>query len=275
MKRRDFLKGSAVGTAAAASSIAAPAIAQSQPEIRWRMTSSFPKSLDITWAATELFAKYVGEFTDQRFKLQTFAAGEIVAGLQALDVVAAGTVEAAYSPSLFYIGKDPAFAVGTTLPFGMNPRQQHAWMYYEGGNQLLNDFYAKYNIYALPCGNTGNQMGGWFRKEINTVEDLSGIKMRVAGLQGFVLAKVGVVPQQLAPGDIYPALERGVIDAVEYIGPHDDEKLGFSKVAKNYYYPGWGEGGAVFHAFFNLQKWNELPRNTRWCSRQQGRPSRR
>jgi TRAP-type mannitol/chloroaromatic compound transport system substrate-binding protein len=168
MKRRDFLRVTAAGgVTAAAAAIAAPAIAQSRPEIKWRLTSSFPRSLDIRWAATELFAKYVGEFTDQRFTLQTFAAGEIVPGLQVLDSVSGGAVEAGYSPSLFYIGKDPAFAVGTTIPFGMNPRQQHAWMYYEGGSKLLNAFYAKHKVYGLPCGNTGNQMGGWFRKEIN------------------------------------------------------------------------------------------------------------
>ena len=161
MRRREFFKAGAVASATVtAATMAVPAVAQSRPEIKWRLTSSFPRSLDLTWAATELLAKYVGEFTDQRFTIQTFAAGEIVPGLQVLDFVANGAVEAGYSPSLFYIGKDPAFAVGTTIPFGMNPRQQHAWMYHEGGNKLLNDFYAKYKVYALPCGNTGNQMGG-------------------------------------------------------------------------------------------------------------------
>jgi TRAP-type mannitol/chloroaromatic compound transport system substrate-binding protein len=166
----------------------------------------------------------------------------------------------AHTGGLFFTGKNSALAFSTTVPFMLNVRQQHAWFFHGGGNELLNGVYKDFNIHALPCGNTGNQMGGWFRREIRTAEDLRGLKFRVAGLAGNVMAKVGVVPQQLAPGDIYPALERGTIDGVEYIGPYDDAKLGFNKVARNYYYPGWGEGGAVFHSFVNLQKWQELPR---------------
>ena len=126
---------------------------------------------------------------------------------------------------------------------------------------LLNEFYAKYNIYSLVCGNTGCQMGGWFRKEINTLDDVDGLKMRIGGFGGRVLAKIGVVPQQIAGGDIYPALEKGTIDAAEWIGPYDDEKLGFQKVAPYYYYPGFWDGGPTVHLFINSEKWSELPRN--------------
>lgn len=240
--------------------LAAPAVAQTAPVIRWRMTSAFPRNLDLTYGAGEMFCRLVGEITEGRFTIQQFPAGEIVGAFQAVDAVQQGSVEAAYAGGLFYIGKDPAFALSAAVPFMMNPRQQHAWMYHGGGNEMLNRFFARFNMYAVPCGQTGNQWGGWFRREIRTAEDLRGLKMRVAGLAGNVMQRVGVVPQQIPPGDIYPALERGVIDAVEYIGPYDDEKLGLNRVARYYYYPGWGEGGTVFHAFMNLQKWNELPR---------------
>lgn len=180
-------------------------------------------------------------------------------GLQAADAVTGGTVEAAFTTSYYYIGKDPTFIFATCLPFGMNPRQQTAWMLHGGGSELLADFYRSQNIVCLPAGNTACQMGGWFRREIRSLADLRGLKMRVGGLAGQVLARVGVVPQQLAGGDIYPALERGVIDAAEWIGPHDDEKLGFNRVAPFYYYPGWWEGGTQEHLFVNAAAWDGLP----------------
>ena len=257
MLRRNVLK-LGVGAAAGAA-LSAPAIAQSAPQIRWRMTSSFTKNLDITYGAAEQFCRNVSDLTEGRFVIQQFAAGELVPGLQALDAVQNGTVEMAYTGTLFYVGKDPTFALGAAAPFMLNPRQQHGWFYHAGGNELFNAFLAKYNVIGFPCGNTGMQWGGWFRKEIKTVADLKGLKMRIAGLGGHVIARVGVVPQQIAPGDIYPALERGAIDAVEYIGPYDDEKLGFQKVAKYYYTPGWQEGGTLFHAIANTEKWAELP----------------
>ncbi len=259
MKRRHFLKAATAGLAASA--IAAPAIAQSSPEIRWRLTSSFPKSLDTIFGASEVFAKAVADATDNRFHIQTFAAGEIVPGLQAADAVTAGTVEMCHTASYYYVGKDPTFAFGTAVPFGFNQRMIDAWMFNGGGVELMNDFYKKYNIIAFPAGNTGAQMGGWFRKEIKSVDDLKGMKMRIGGFAGRVLAKLGVVAQQLAGGDIYAALEKGTIDAAEWVGPYDDEKLGFQKVAPYYYYPGWWEGGPMLHNFINIGKWNELPKN--------------
>ena len=259
MKRREFLKSAGIGLTASA--VAAPAIAQSTPEIKWRLTSSFPKSLDTLWGAAETFAKYVGESTDNKFQVQTFAAGEIVPGLQAADSVSNGTVEACHTATYYYIGKDPTFALFCAVPFGLNSRQQNAWFYDGDGLKLMNDFTKKYNLYNLLAGNTGCQMGGWFRKEIKEVADLSGLKFRIGGFAGNVLAKLGVVAQQIAGGDIYPALEKGTIDAAEWVGPYDDEKLGFYKVAQYYYYPGWWEGGTANHLMINLQKWNELPKN--------------
>jgi len=257
--RRKFLAGAGVaGGAGLLSGVAAPAIAQSAPELKWRLTASWPKSLDTLYGGAEHFAKYVAEATDNKFQIQTFAAGEIVPGLQATDAVSSGTVEMCHTAAYYLWGKDPTFALSCAVPFGLNPRMQNAW-WTEGGEALINAFYAKHNIVGLLAGNTGAQMGGWFRKELNTPDDLKGVKMRIAGFAGAVMAKVGVVPQQIAGGDIYPALEKGTIDAAEWVGPYDDEKLGFYKVAKFYYYPGWWEGGAMLHVHVNKAKWDELP----------------
>jgi TRAP-type mannitol/chloroaromatic compound transport system substrate-binding protein len=263
MQRRKFLRTAGVGGAAAvaaSATVAAPAIAQSMPELNWRLTSSFPKSLDTLYGGAEHFTKIVAEATDNKFKIHVFAAGEIVPGLQVLDAVQNGTVEMGHNASYYYFGKDPTFAFGTTVPFGLNTRQMDAWLTMGGGEQMLNDFYKSYNVYGIACGNTCAQMGGWFRKEINTVDDLKGLKFRIGGFAGQVMAKLGVIPQQIAGGDIYPALEKGTIDAAEWVGPYDDQKLGFSKIAPNYYYPGWWEGNATLHLFIGLDKWNTLPK---------------
>jgi TRAP-type mannitol/chloroaromatic compound transport system substrate-binding protein len=261
MKRRHFLKGA--GLAAAATTLAAPAVAQSMPEVRWRLTSSFPKTLDTIFGTAETLARYVAEATDGKFRIQTFAPGEIVPGLQALDAVQNGTVECAHTPTYFYIGKDPALAFGTGIPFGLNARQQHSWWHFQNGSTIINEVLARFNVHAFAAGNSGAQMGGFFRKEIKDVADLQGLKFRIGGLGGRILAKLGVVPQQLAPGDVYPALERGILDAAEFVGPYDDEKLGFLRVAKFYYAPGWWEGGAMLHLVVNKQKLDELPAHYR------------
>jgi TRAP-type mannitol/chloroaromatic compound transport system substrate-binding protein len=258
MKRREFLKAGTAGIAASA--IAAPAIAQSSPELKWRLTASWPKSLDTLYGSCETMAKHVAEATDNKFHIQVFAAGEIVPGLNVLDAVQNGTVEMGHTATYYFIGKEPTWALFCAVPFAMNARQQNAWFYDGEGLKLMNDFAKKSNVYCLVGGNTGAQMGGWFRKEIKTVDDLKGLKFRIGGWAGKTLQKLGVVPQQLAGGDIYPALEKGTIDAAEWVGPYDDEKLGFNKVAPYYYYPGWWEGGTANHFMINLDKWNELPK---------------
>src|SRR5882762_8817078 len=258
MKRRDFLKVSATGAAVAA--VASPAIAQSSPEIKWRMTSSFPKSLDTIFGGGEYFAKQVAEMTDNKFQIQVFQAGELVPGLQALDATSKNVVEMCHTASYYYVGKDPTFAIYASVPFGLNARQQNSWWYQGGGQELGNEFFKKFGVIGFHAGNTGTQMGGWFRKEIKTVADLSGLKFRIGGIAGQVLQKVGVVPQQIAGGEIYPALEKGTIDAAEWVGPYDDEKLGFQKVAKYYYYPGWWEGSAQLTTYVNTSQWGNLPK---------------
>ena len=264
MDRRSFIKKAgttAVGAAAATATLAAPAIAQENPKISRRMASSFPKSLDTIYGGGVDIAEHVRAATNGNFNIELFAAGELVPGLEAANAAGAGTVEMAHTVLYYYFGKDPTYALGAAIPFGLNARMQNAWYYAGNGMALMNEFLATQNLYGMPAGNTGVQMGGWFRREINTVEDLKGLKMRIAGLAGQVLERLGVVPQQLPGGDIYPALEKGTIDAAEWVGPYDDAKLGFNKVAKYYYYPGFWEGGPVVHCLINLDKWNELPKN--------------
>ena len=258
MNRRKLLK--VAGVAAASTVISAPAIAQSTPVLRWRLTTSFPKTLDTLYGACEMFAKTMADLSDQKFQISVYGPGEIVPAFQVFDAVANNTVEMGNSASYYYIGKDLAFAFGTAVPFGLNTRQMNAWLNYGGGLDMLNELNGTFGIVAFPFGNTTAQMGGWFRKEIKTLDDLRGLKFRVGGVAGQVLSRLGVVPQQFPPGDIYPALEKGTIDAAEWIGPYDDEKLGFLKVAPYYYYPGWWEGCANGFVYINSAKWAELPK---------------
>ena len=259
MERRSFLKKAVAG--AAATTVAAPAIAQSNPKIQWRLAASWPKSLDTLFGGADLVAKRVAEITDGNFQIRTFAAGEIVPALQVLDAVQAGTVELGHTALYYYFGKDPALALICAVCFGPNPRQSNAWWYEGGGEQAFEPLGKEYNIKALLAGSTGCQMGGWYRKEIKSLADMKGLKMRIGGMAGLIVQKLGVVPQLIGGPDIYPALEKGTIDAAEWVGPYDDEKLGFNKVAKYYYYPGFWEGGPMLHTIVNLDKWNSLPKH--------------
>jgi len=260
MKRRDFFKSAtavAAGTAAAAT-LAAPAIAQSNPKISWRLASSFPPGLDTIYGGGETLARYVSEATDGNFTIDVFAAGELVPAFEVVDPVSEGTIEMAHTVGYYFSGKDVAWAAMAAIPFSLNARGMAAWYYYGGGLDITNEFLGTYNIVGFPCGNTSAQMGGWFRKEINSVADLQGLKMRV-GFAGTILTKLGVIPTPMPGGEIYNALEKGTIDAAEWVGPYDDEKLGFQKVAPYYYYPGWWEGGPTVHALINKGKFEELP----------------
>ena len=256
MQRRSFLQGAGAGLAAG---VFGSAQAAELPVIRWRLASSFPKSLDTIYGAGETLARRLDEITQGKFQIRVFAGGEIVPGLQVLDAVQNATVECGHSASYYYVGKNLAFAFDTALPFGLTARMQNAWMYHGGGLALTRELFKDYNILNFPGGNTGVQMGGWFRREVRSLADLRGLKMRIPGLGGKIMARLGVVPQTLAGGDIYPALESGAIDATEWVGPYDDEKLGFQKVAKHYYYPGWWEGGPQLSFYVNSKKWAELP----------------
>jgi TRAP-type mannitol/chloroaromatic compound transport system substrate-binding protein len=256
MERRSFVRHAGIAGVLAAG--AAPAIVQAQAQVRWRLASSFPKSLDTIFGAADTFAKKVSEMTGGKFQVSVHAGGEIVPALQVVDAVQAGTVEIAHTAPYYFFGKDETFALGCAIPFGLNSRQMTAWMVEGNGLKLMREFYRNYNIISFPGGNTGAQMGGWYRKEIKSVADMKGLKIRIGGFAGRVVERMGAVPQQIAGGEIYSALEKGTIDAAEWVGPYDDQKLGFNKVAPNYYYPGWWEGGPELDFFINTKAWDAL-----------------
>lgn len=255
--RRRFVARASAGLAGVAASAAA--VAQTAPSIRWRMASSFPKSLDNIFGAAELLARRVRTLTDGKFEIRVFAAGELVPGLQVLDACQQGTVECGQTQGFYYIGKNRAFAFDAAIPFGLNSRQHNAWMYYGGGLELVRDLYREHNCILFPGGNSGAQMGGWFRREISGLADLAGMKVRIPGIAGEIMSRLGAVPQAIPGADIYPALEKGTIDAAEWVGPYDDEKLGFYRVAPHYYFPGWWEGSSCISFIVNLAQWNALP----------------
>ncbi len=266
MSRRDFLtKGGAAAVAAGAAALSAPAVAQTSDVVRWRMASSFPKSVDTLFGTADFIARRVGQITGGKFQISVHAAGEIVPPLQVLDAVEKGTIECGHTAPYYFIGKDPAWAMGTCVPFGLNSRQYNAWWVHGGGEKLFNDFTREVGVVSLLAGNTGSQMGGWFKKEIKGVADLKGLKFRTGGMGGQVLTKLGVVAQQLPAGEIYSALEKGTIDAAEFTVPADDEKLGLNKIAKFYYYPGWNEGGAALSLQINAKAYEALPEAFRFA----------
>ncbi len=277
MNRRDFLTsvatktatGAVIGLAAGCTFAQTPAAQEVQqasaqdtslPEIKWQMATSWPQSLDILFGGAQLFAERVKTLSSGKFQIDPRAAGELAPGTQVLDVVSQGAVPIGHTASYYYLGKSPATAFGTTLPFGFTAQQQNAWLYAGGGLDLNQKLFAdKFNVIPWPAGNTGMQMGGWFRKEINTVADLQGLKMRIAGLGSQVMAKLGVNVQVLPANEVFPALQTGAIDAAEWVGPYDDEKLGLNKVADYYYGPGWWEPGSTLEVEINLDEWNKLP----------------
>lgn len=258
MKRRSLL------ATASLSGFAGSSIAQGGPSIRWRMPSSFPKTLDSVYGAGQEIAETVRKLTDGKFNITTHGPGELVPPLAVLDSVQTGTVECGHTAGFYYVGKESALVFDTGVPFGMTPRQHNAWMSHGGGLELMRGVYDKFNTVQIPCGGTGAQMGGWFRKEIKSVADLKGLRMRVPGLLGKVYAKLGAIPTQVPGSDVYPALEKGVLDAAEFVGPADDEKLGIAKVAKFYYAPGVMELNASLCMLINKKAWAELPESYRF-----------
>jgi TRAP-type mannitol/chloroaromatic compound transport system substrate-binding protein len=255
MNRRSMIKNAGIAGVLAAG--VAPAV-QAQATIRWRLASSFPKSLDTVYGAAETFAKKVNEMSGGKFVVSTHAAGELMPAFGVVDGVQNGTVDMAHTAAYYFFGKDDAFTLSCAIPFGLNSRQMTAWMYEGNGLKLTREFYKNYNIVNFPAGNTGAQMGGWYRKEMKSLEDLKGLKFRVGGFAGKVMERMGVVPQNIPAGEIYQALEKGTLDAAEWIGPYDDQKLGFNKVAPYYYYPAWWEGGPQLEFFINNKAYEAL-----------------
>jgi TRAP-type mannitol/chloroaromatic compound transport system substrate-binding protein len=255
MDRRSLIKNAGIAGVLAAG--IAPAV-HAQAAVRWRLASSFPKSLDTIYGAAEVFSQKVKQLSGGKFDVSVHAAGELMPAFGVVDGVQNGTVEAAHTAPYYFFGKDETFAIGGAIPFGLNSRQMSAWTYEGNGLKLMREFYAKYNMTSFPCGNTGAQMGGWMRKEIKSIADLKGLKFRIGGFAGKVLERLGGVPQNIPGGEIYQALEKGTIDAAEWIGPYDDQKLGFNKVAPFYYYPGWWEGGLQLDLYVNQKAYDAL-----------------
>ncbi len=267
--RRKFLRHSLVGAAAVAGTTAAcskpeqeagPAV-HTQKSVTWRLASSFPRGLDTIFGAAEVLAERLEAMSDGKFRIRVYPGGELVPNLQVLDAVQQGTVQVGHTASYYYIGKNPALAFDTCVPFGMTSRQQTAWLTEGGGLDLMRSVFTDFGMTTFPAGNTGAQMGGWFKREISGPGDLQGLKMRIPGLGGQVMSRLGATVQVLGGSDIYPALERGAIDATEWVGPYDDAKLGFHKVAKYYYYPGWWEPGPSLSYLVNLKAWDALPKS--------------
>ncbi|WP_199247458.1 TRAP transporter substrate-binding protein [[Phormidium] sp. ETS-05] len=266
MKRRHII---ATGAIAAASTAAlgacaqqntGPAVQTDLPQVRWKMAASWPKSLETIFGGAQTVCQRVADMTDGKFTITPYAAGEIVGGLEVMDAVQAGSVQCGHTASYYYIGKNPVLGFATAVPFGLNAQQQNAWLYHGGGLEAIHKVYADFGIINFPAGNTGTQMGGWFKREIKSLADLKGLKMRIPGLGGEVMTKLGVNVQAIPGGEVYLALERGAIDAAEWVGPYDDEKLGLNKAAPFYYYPGWWEPGATLDILVNLAAWNKLPK---------------
>jgi TRAP-type mannitol/chloroaromatic compound transport system substrate-binding protein len=257
MKRRQFLAAAALG--AGAVNISKPAIAETSPQLKWRLTSTFPKTFDIIQETAKVFSEAVLAATDGHFQIEVFASGDIKPGLQALEAVQSGEVEIAHVALNLFATREPAFAFATGVPFGLDARQQTAWWTEGGGQDLIGETLHGFGVVPLACGNTGAQMGGWFRKEVRTPADFNGLKMRVGGLSGKVVEKLGGVASAIPAGDIKSALEAGTLDAAQWAGPHDDERLALQKVAPSYYFPGWQQGSNALHMLVNQAKWSELP----------------
>ncbi len=256
MDRRSLIKNTGIAGILAAG--VAPAV-YAQEVVRWRFPSSFPKVLDTIYGSAEFMAKKVGEMSGGKFIISTHPAGELMPAIAGMiNNISKGVTEMVQTAPYFHFGVNDAFAFGTSIPFGLNSRQQTAWMYHGNGGKLMREFYAKYNIINFSMGNTGSQMGGWYRKEIKSVADIKGLKMRIGGFPGRVFSRMGGVPQNIAPGEIYLALEKGTVDAAEFVGPYDDLKLGLNKVAPFYYYPGWWEVSSQLDAFVNKTAYDKL-----------------
>ena len=270
VKRKKFIKGIAAGTIAlpfviralgggqAGRSQSAPGVI-SQKKYKWRMVTTWPPNFPVVGEGCNLFARWVGEMSGGRMEIKVYGGGELVPALEVFDAVRNNSAELGNGASYYWVGKVPAATFFTTIPFGMNAQQANAWMMSGGGLQLWEQLYSEFGLLPIPAGNTGFQMGGWFNKEINSMADFQGLKMRMPGLGAKVLQKAGATPVLLAGGELFTGLERGVIDATEWIGPYHDYLMGFHQIAKYYYSPGWHETGSVLECIVNREKFEALP----------------
>lgn len=265
MKRRDFLKKTGLGLAVAAGTAVVPSLVQAQsrnlPAVKWRLASSFPKSMEVLYIGAEVLTKRISELTGGKFQIQVFAAGDIMPPNSVLDAVQKNTVECGHTCSYYFHNRNKAFSLDTAIPFGPSARQMNAWYYYGGGLELSREFFARYGIVNFSGGNTGTQMGGWFHKEIKSLKDIKELKIRIPGFGAEIFSALGAtVRPDLPSADIYQALARGEIDAAELVGPYDDEKQGIYKAARFYYFPGWWEPAGRVTFYINKGQWDQLPK---------------
>jgi TRAP-type mannitol/chloroaromatic compound transport system substrate-binding protein len=268
IERRDFLKKAGAGAlgvgalGACGGGQAGPAVdagGVQGPKVSWRMQTSFSPTMDLLHGSGVRIGERVEALTGGNFTIRVYSAGEIVPGLQVMDAVMQGTLQCGLTSGYYYIGKHPALAFDTAIPFGLTTRQTLAWLDHGGGLDLINKIYAEFGILSIPASTTGGQMGGWFRQPVNSLAELAGQRMRIPGIGGEIMSRLGVTVQTLAGPDIYPALERGAIDATEWVGPYDDEKLGLQQIAKYYYYPGWWEPGVNIGLLISQAAYDDLP----------------
>jgi TRAP-type mannitol/chloroaromatic compound transport system substrate-binding protein len=227
------------------------------------MTSSFTKSQDTLFGTCQMLCRYVAEATDNRFQIQAYSAGELATSRQALDVVASGAVECAHTPLSIHTGKDMTLGFGSGLPFGLNTRHQQSWWMFGGGARIVNAVLQKFGTYAIPAGSVGAQMGGWFKRELNSIGDFKSLRFRIDGMGGPIFARIGAVPFDMPRADVIGALEHNAIDGAEFLCPHDDERIGLARVARYNYWPCWWESAGMVHLVVNLDKWNALPNHYR------------
>ena len=262
INRRSFLKKAATTSVVTAATLASTGpFVHAKKTYLWRMVTTWPPHFPVLGEGADLLAKWIEEMSGGRLKIQVYGGGELVPPLQAFDAVSQGMVEMGHGASYYWAGKSPATQFFAAVPFGMNAQQMHAWLYGGNGMKYYNELYAQFNLKPFPAGNTGVQMGGWFNKKINSIHDFKGLKMRIPGLGGKVIAKAGASAILCAGGEIYTNLERGVIDATEWVGPYHDYLMGFYKVAKYYYYPGWHEPGTMLETFVNKKAFEKLPKD--------------
>ncbi len=260
MKRREFIKSAGVGAVVAGGGLAsAPAFAKKK--IRWKMVTTWPKNFPGLGTGANHLAKLITEMTGGRIKVKVYGAKELVPAFEVFDAVSNGTAEMGHGASYYWKGKSEAAQFFAAVPFGLTAQEMNAWLYQGGGMALWEEVYAPFGLIPAAAGNTGVQMGGWFNKEINSVDDLKGLKMRIPGLGGEVLKRAGGTPVSLPGGEIFPSLQSGAIDATEWVGPYNDLAFGLYKAAKHYYYPGWHEPGTTLECMINKEAYEALPKD--------------
>jgi len=264
MQRRKLIQGLGLGAIAAATAACAKKAEQTETAadtrtFNWRMATTWPPNFPGLGTGASELARRVEACSGGRLKIKVYGANELVPAFEVFDAVSAGTVEMGHGAAYYWKGKIPSASFFASVPFGLSAQEMNGWFFHGGGLELWKEAYAPFGVIPAPCGNSGTQMGGWFRREINTVDDLKGLKMRIPGIGGEALAKAGGTPVTLPGGEIFTALETGAIDATEWIGPYNDLAFGLYKAAKLYYYPGWHEPGTTLEAMINQKAYDELP----------------